>query len=124
MKRSVGIGLAAAVLAGCSTQDAFTVNRNAALKAWGDCVMAAVIRLDDGHSDPTSIAYGISPRCADLYIKLTDLAASQFKTDDGQLNVRELMRTNEIRAISSAVVIHRSHQNESWQPTLPAATHR
>ena len=125
MKHTVGVSLAAAMLAGCSTQaDVTAKNKNAALKAWGDCVMATVVQLDDGHSDPTNIAYRISPRCADLYTKLTDLVASQFKTDDGQLNMRKDMQTNEIKTITSAVLIHRSHQSEGWQPTLPAATHQ
>jgi hypothetical protein len=39
--------------------------RQAALKvgmdAWSDCVMRAVSRLDDGKSDPMSIAYGVAP---------------------------------------------------------------
>jgi hypothetical protein len=34
---------------------------------WTDCVARAINRLDDGKSDPVSIAYRIEPLCAVLY---------------------------------------------------------
>jgi hypothetical protein len=48
---------------GCS-HEALSATLTSAQKAWGDCVMAAVMRTDDGHSDPVSVAYGVSPQCA------------------------------------------------------------
>ena len=52
--------LGVALLSACSTSVPVSTEETAASKEWGDCVMAAVKRLDDGHSDPMSIAYGVA----------------------------------------------------------------
>jgi hypothetical protein len=53
-------------------------------------------RLDDGNSDPVSVANGIQPTCAVLYEKLTQTvrATTQKRKDD----VRAMYKDGEIRA--------------------------
>jgi hypothetical protein len=108
MKRTTLALAGVVLLSACSTSGTPTPEENAAMKEWGDCVMAAVIRLDDGRSDPMSIAYGVAPLCGSLYAKATNLAVQQFITENGQANMRQTMKAGELKAITSAVLIHRS----------------
>lgn len=96
----IGLG---GLLAGCAS----AADKDRASKEWGDCVAAAVIRLDDGKSDPSSIAYGVAPVCAVQYQRLTDMMVSSNITDVGQAYARQDMRAGEVRLITSAVLIHR-----------------
>jgi hypothetical protein len=88
------------------------VERQAALKsatdAYGDCVMHAVARLDDGKSDPMSIAYGIAPQCAGLYQAVTDSVTRGMITEAGIAATRERARATELRIITSAVLTYRA----------------
>src|SRR6516225_6727915 len=58
--------LVAAALLGCATQE----QKSAAVDDWGDCVRSAVERVDDGKTDPMSVADGISAMCAAFYDKV------------------------------------------------------
>lgn len=62
---------AAALLAGCVTAD----QSQGLQAAYADCVAAAVARMDDGRTDPVSLAYGIAPMCAVQYNRLTEANA-------------------------------------------------
>jgi hypothetical protein len=91
-------------LAGCATQTQMADAR----KVWADCVMNAVIQLDDGKSDPVSIAYGVSPMCAVQYERLSGMLVSQAITDSGQAYARQLMKDDEVKMVTSAVLTYRA----------------
>ena len=74
--------IAPLLLAACVSQS----EKDDARKAWGDCVMAAVIRLDDG-----SI------------------------TENSQASMRALMRSEEGRLITTAILTHRAGQRGGRQ---------
>ena len=88
--------------------------------AWGDCVATAVRRLDDGKSDPLSIAVGVSPQCAVQYEALTEMMLAPYTTEEGRENIRQGMKDNEIKLITSAILIFRSsHQtNQANRPSI------
>jgi hypothetical protein len=92
-------------LAACASHQA---EQKVAMDAWGDCVMNAVQRMDDGKTDPTSMAYGIAPMCASLYQDFSEAMVADMHTDKGQAHMRTLARQNELRMITSAILIHRS----------------
>jgi hypothetical protein len=92
-------------IAGCATHQA---EQKASLDAWGDCVMHAVARLDDGKSDPMSIANGIAPGCAVLYQQFTETMVSDNITERGQAAMRDRTRSEELRLITSAILTYRS----------------
>jgi hypothetical protein len=53
--------------------------------AWGDCIMDAVIHMDDGKTDPVSLAYGIAPQCAGIYQRLSEAELSRYVTETAKL---------------------------------------
>jgi hypothetical protein len=95
----------ALALAGCAASQE---KIESARTAWGDCVKREVARVDDGKTDPFSIAYGVAPMCGKLYQELTADVVSQNVTEDGQGNMRRQMSANELRLITSAVLAHRA----------------
>jgi hypothetical protein len=109
---SVARGLPAAVLAlvlaGCATAG----DKAAARDSWGSCISDGVAALDDGKSDPVSIATGVSPRCAVQYDRLTQIMVSENITQAGEDNARRLMREDEIRLITAAVLSHRAARKQ------------
>jgi hypothetical protein len=112
--------LAAALLfADCATYDSIKPELKAAQDAWGDCVMNAVIRLDDGKTDPASLAYGVGPQCAIEYQQLTDQMLRPMYTENAIAYGREFMRNNELKMITSAVLIKRRGgiRDNSWIQT-------
>jgi hypothetical protein len=82
--------------------------QEAVRSAWGDCVANAVRRLDDGKSDPVSIAYGVAPQCGELYAQLTNIMVSQNITENGQIAMRGEMRSGEMKLITSAILTFRA----------------
>lgn len=93
------------LLAGCvSTQEA----RDNATRAWTACIVDAVVRLDDGRTDPISMAAAIAPNCAAQYYALSQTMTGQFVTERGQANMRQEMRAGELRLIASSIVEHRA----------------
>jgi hypothetical protein len=102
--------LASFLLSGCITSAEETKNL---MDVWGDCVMAAVIRMDDGKTDPVSLAYGIAPQCAVQYQQFTSAETGNYITVRGQDAQRQLWRDKEVQMITSAVLIHRTKGKES-----------
>lgn len=99
----LGVGM---MCAGCIT-DA-QVDAKPLLDAWGDCVASAVLRMDDGKTDPVSIAYAIAPQCAALYQRFSEAEVGNYITENAQRAQRQLWREKEVQMISSAVLIFRS----------------
>jgi hypothetical protein len=105
--RGLALGLA---LAGCAnvTLSELTDQDKVLNTTWSDCVRQAVGRLDDGKSDPVSIAYGVAPQCAAQYQALTEASVNKYITEGVRANMRQLMKENEIKLITSAILTHRS----------------
>jgi hypothetical protein len=51
-------------LGACNVLGGGDAQKDAVRNAWGDCIMQAITRLDDGKSDPLSVAVGVAPQCA------------------------------------------------------------
>jgi len=49
---------AALLLAECASVEDRMAEAKPALDAWSKCIMRAIARLDDGKTDPVSMAYG------------------------------------------------------------------
>jgi hypothetical protein len=96
------------LLAGCAALTTSDSDLAAASKVWGDCIAAAVIRLDDGRSDPVSVATGIAPACVVQYQHWTDLMVGVAISQNGKEYARQTMKDQEIKAITSAILIRRS----------------
>jgi hypothetical protein len=98
--------VSALVLTGCAyaTRSELLASSN----AWGDCVMHEVARVDDGKTDPMSIAYGIEPACANLYDAVIQTALKGMITDEGQTETRRLYKDEELKDITAAVLTYRS----------------
>lgn len=94
------------VLVGCST----AADRDSARAAWSSCIDQAIQRLDDGRTDPVSMATGIAPHCAMQYQRLTDRMVGANITARGQADMRLMMREEEIKLVTAAVVSSRSHR--------------
>ena len=80
-------------------------------KVWGDCVVAAVIRMDDGRTDPLSLAHGIAPQCAVAHNEWSEAMIKENSTPQGQDAARERVNSSEIQFITSAIHIHRSKKH-------------
>lgn len=109
MRAWLAIGLLP-VLAGCLGGD--EVARKAAETAYGDCAMAAVKRLDDGRSDPASVAMGVSGACSGQYAQLSLQMQEQMLTENSQTYMRDHMRTNELRLATNAVLTYRASRRQ------------
>jgi hypothetical protein len=92
------------LLTACASQ----AEKTAARDAWSDCVAQAVKRLDDGKTDPVSIAYGVAPQCASLYNHLSEMMIRENITDAGQANMQTQMRAGEIPLITNAILNYRA----------------
>jgi len=107
-------------LAGCTngTLSELTDQDKVVNKTWSDCVWQAIGWFDDGKSDPASIAHSIAPRCAAQYQALTEASVTRYMTEGGRANMRQLMKENEIKLITSAILTHRSDQTRltEWRP--------
>jgi hypothetical protein len=111
--------IVALTLTGCASRFASDSERDAAIQPWKDCVDHAVERLDDGKSDPLSIAYGVQPACS------FESAQVEHMMDKGMTSVQTLMyaqttwHEHELKLITSAVLTYRaSHES----PPNSAAT--
>lgn len=100
------IAVLALTLAGCTY--ATDAEIKAADKPWSDCVLREVARLDDGKSDPLTIAYGVEPACASLYAALTQTMQKGMITENAQIYMQRNMRDNELKLITSAVLNYRA----------------
>ena len=107
--------LVATALLGCATQE----QKSAAVDDWGDCVRSAVERVDDGKTDPMSVADGISAMCAAFYDKVR---ASQIKvrqSSGAQKGQDANLKEGELRMIVSAILDHRAKREINKRLTRP-----
>lgn len=102
--------LLALSLAGCVADEAA---QKAARDAYSDCAMAAVARLDDGRSDPASVAMGVSAACAAQYAAVSNQVQSGFVTAAGRASARDTMQTNELRMATNAVLTYRASKRSN-----------
>jgi hypothetical protein len=103
--------LVAIALLGCATQE----QKSAAVDAWGDCVRSAVEQVDDGKSDPMSVAAGISAMCAAFYDKVrqSQIKVRQFsETQKGHESMSANLKEGELRMIVSAILDHRAQTRD------------
>ena len=98
------------ILTGCVTDEQA---QNAAKEAYADCTMAAVRRLDDGKSDPASIAMGVAGACNGQYQALSYQMQQNMSTDIGQARVRDEMKSNELRLATAAVLTYRANRKNN-----------
>lgn len=100
----------APLICGTLVSCATAAQKESAQAVWSECVKINVEKLDDGKSDPTSIAAGVAPLCASEYNQITQMMVSENITDVGQANARRQMAGNEIRLITSAVLTRRANK--------------
>lgn len=63
---------------GCATTEA---DQKAAKNQWGDCITSAVTRMDDGRTDPFSLAIGISPMCSVQWLAVRESIEGSMITE-------------------------------------------
>lgn len=95
---------------GCVQQGATDAEKHATLRAWVSCIRHAADQLDDGRSDPVSIAFGIEPVCAGLYGQFTEAIVASEKTEDAMSDLRKLYATQELPLITTVVLIRRANK--------------
>lgn len=95
----------ALLVGGCVTNNEDDM---AYLAPWSDCIRAAAARLDDGKSDPTSIALGITSACAAQYNTFREHMVGKNITQNGQAAARIMARDMEIRLATTAVLYQRA----------------
>jgi len=100
--------LVAAALLGCATQE----QKNAAVDDWGDCVRSAVERVDDGKTDPMSVADGISAMCAAFYDKVRQSQIKVRQSSGTQKGQDANLKEGELRMIVSAILDHRAQARD------------
>ena len=82
--------------------------------------MRAIGQLDDGKSDPTSIAYGLAPKCAALYQQFTQAMVSDNITDKGHAAARDRAQAGELQLITTAILTYRkAHPRGANSATEP-----
>src|SRR5262245_55409837 len=101
MKRAL---LAVLLVAGCASQQ----EKDAALDTWEGCIRENVRRLDDGRTDPVSLAVGVSPNCVGLWNSYYNMTMATKITKRAQDHAREELREDELRLITAAIVAHRA----------------
>lgn len=96
-------------LAGCIADPAaHQAAKTAATEAYAACTMDAVRRLDDGRSDPASIAMGVAGACTGQYGALTNVMVDEMSTENSQAFMRNKMRGDELRTATAAVLTYRA----------------
>ena len=100
--------LVAAALLGCVTQE----QKSAAVDDWGDCVRSAVERVDDGKTDPMSVADGISAMCAKFYDKVRQSQIKVRQSSGTQKGQDANLKEGELRMSVSAILDHRAQARD------------
>jgi hypothetical protein len=111
------------LLAGCShpaTDAEMTAEMTAANKAFVDCVWTATTQLDDGKSDPVSVAYGIEPSCAVQSNQLMNIVLQGARTEAGVLERRQMWPDHELKVVVSAILTYRKSQAQRASPPAVA----
>lgn len=112
MRRLPATGLLL-ILTGCMADDAAQkASEKAATDAYAECTMTAVRRLDDGRSDPASIAMGVAGACNGFYQAMTIQMQQKATTEVGQRYVRDEARANELRLATAAVLTYRASKKQ------------
>ena len=111
----------AIVLTGCAPAPWATDSEKAAAEhPWLDCVLQAIARLDDGKSDPVSIAYGIEPSCAVLYQKVIQTNLKSLRTDAGLRYGQRLYNDMELQTIAAGILTYRASHASLAAPVATA----
>jgi hypothetical protein len=103
------------IVAACSVldyepPDVAIAEKEGAEAAYNDCLLRSVARLDDGKSDPVSIAHEVQPTCAALYERLTQTVVSRASTQKAKDDARAMYKDGEMRAITNAILFYRSQK--------------
>jgi hypothetical protein len=115
MNRTAITIAAGLIVAACSVldyepPDVAIAEREAAEAAYNDCLLRSVALLDDGKSDPVSIAPGVQPTCAAIYEKLIQTVVSRATTQKAKDDARAMYKDGEMRAITNAILFYRSRK--------------
>jgi len=104
-------GALALILTGCAATEAEKAAADKAIQDWQVCVLRAVAQLDDGRSDPVSIAFAIEPACAGLYEEVIQTSNKGVAiTEAGQSYGSRLMKDGELKLITGAILTYRASQ--------------
>lgn len=98
--------LLATLLAGCAGPD----RSGELLDTWHACIVSAVNQLDDGKTDPMSVAYGVQPRCAGYYQQVVQAQVAQMLTENSQIAQRQFVQSQELKLITNQVLSHRTNR--------------
>jgi len=103
-------GAILALLAACTTTNSPTPQENDAAKAaYTKCLIDNIARVDDGHSDPQSIATSVQPACAVQYNALIQIVVNQCcTTEDSKNSTQQKMKSEELKVITGAVLHYRA----------------
>lgn len=94
----------------------------AARQPWLDCVRGAIERLDDGKSDPLSIAYGIAPTCAVPSAELNRVRLKGYVSDCGGACGPAALKEQELQLITASVLSYRSFRAQQGDALTEAPT--
>jgi hypothetical protein len=97
-------------LAACTTTHGPTPQEtDAAKNAYTKCLIDNIARVDDGHSDPQTIAARIQPACAVQYDAVIQIAVYQCcTTENSKITTQQNMKSEELKLITGAVLHYRA----------------
>jgi hypothetical protein len=97
-------------LVGCVQRGATEAEKHATLNAWVSCVRHAADQLDDGRSDPVSVAFGIEPLCAGLYGQFTEANVAAEATEAAMSDLRRRYASQELPLITTVILTGRAKE--------------
>jgi hypothetical protein len=109
MLRATPFALALGLM-GCVQQGVTDGEKHATLSAWVSCVRHAANQLDDGKSDPVSVAFGIEPVCAGLYGQFTEASVVSEDTPGAMSDLRRRYASQELPLITTIVLTGRAKE--------------
>lgn len=109
------------LLAACS-HPATDAEMTAVNKAFVDCVWTSTTQLDDGKSDPVSVAYGIEASCGVQSDQAMKILLQGARTAASVVAGREMWEDNELKVVVDAILIYRKSRSQRASPTSPAVT--
>jgi hypothetical protein len=68
--------------------------------------------MDDGKTDPVSVAYGVAPQCSGIYERLVEAQVGQMITDNAQIAQRRFVKDQELKLITSEILAQRSRNRK------------
>lgn len=87
-------------------------SKKAADDAWNHCIFDKIARMDDGKTDPLSVAVGVSPMCASEWYAVSEAFMTGFTTEKSRDWARNEMRTNEMKLLTAAVLFYRANKGK------------